>query len=562
MISKVRIQNFRSIEDQEICFENLTALVGHNSSGKSNILKAISTCLGKEWQSVNDFSTEDFPDYDTTKDVTIEIDFDPPLLYVAFRQADPVDVPRFRFLLTRYKKDTADHKAGELRLESRPLDSEGEPIMVLSEAPKKGKSHQYKPLTSIPRELKCQIPLIYVDTDRSLVQQMPSARYSLLRRMLEDVADEIERDEMVVEGKRQPRKDEFEKRLQWVIDVLRVPAFIDLEDTIRKEAVQNLGIRPDESDMFRLEFGLFSPMDFFRAMEIWIQERGQRFLASSLGQGAQNAIVLAIFQAYERFQKRDSVFLIEEPEMFLHPQQSRAFYDTLRSLSENNQVIYTTHSSHFTSVSNFNEIRRVAKDTSQRTTVVQSSLPDIEGKRERLRQQLTQDRSELFFADHVVLVEGQTERTAFPEWARRIGVDLNRRNISIIEVGGKRSLPLFLDVVSSLQLPVTVVFDTDSSDFGGNREKELDFNRTMTERAGEGIRVIEMEPDYEKVYRQQIGEERYLELCNRYPGQSKSVRAVQIARDESAPVPEICRQVFSLWIEGADTDKDGDPLDL
>jgi putative ATP-dependent endonuclease of the OLD family len=562
MISRVRIQNFRSIEDQEICFENLTALVGHNSSGKSNILKAISTCLGKEWPRINDFSTEDFLDYDTTKDVTIEIDFDPPLRYVAFKWADPVDVPRFRFLLTRYKKDTADHKAGELRLESRPLDSEGEPIMALAQAPKKGKSHQYKPLTSIPRELKRQVPLIYVDTDRSLSQQMPSARYSLLRRLLEDVADEIDHSEMAVGGELVSRKTEFEQRLQAVIDVLRVPGFVDLENAIRKEAIQNLGIRQEESEMFRLEFGLFSPMDFFRAMEIWIQERGRRFLASSLGLGAQNAIVLAIFQAYERFKKRGAVFLIEEPEMFLHPQQSRAFYDTLRNISENNQVIYTTHSSHFTSVPSFNEIRRVAKDISQRTTVVQSSLPDIDQIRHRLFQQLTQDRSELFFADHVVLVEGQTERTAFPEWARRMGVDVNRRNISIIEVGGKKSLTLFLDVVSSLQIPVTVVFDTDSSDFGGNREKELDFNRTLIERAGEGIRVIEMEPDYENAYRQQIGEESYLKLCNRYPGPSKSVRAVQIARDESATVPEICRQVFSLWIEVADTDKDGGALDL
>jgi predicted ATP-dependent endonuclease of OLD family len=433
--------------------------------------------------------------------------------------------------------------------------------MVLSEAPKKGKPHQFKPLTSIPGELKRQVPLIYVDTDRSLVQQIPSARYSLLRRLLEDVAEEIERDEMVVGGESQPRKAEFEKRLQAVIDVLRVPAFIDLEDTIRKEAVHNLGVLPDESDMFRLEFGLFSPMDFFKAMEIWIQERGRRFLASSLGQGAQNAIVLAIFQVYERFKKRDAIFLIEEPEMFLHPQQSRAFYDTLRGISENNQVIYTTHSSHFTSVPHFNEIRRVAKDASQRTTVVQSSLSDIDRKRDRLRQQLTQDRSELFFADHVILVEGQTEQMAFPEWARRMGVDLNRRNISIIEVGGKKSLPLFLDVVSSLRISVTVVFDTDSSDFRDNREKELDFNRTLTERSGDGIRVIEMEPDYEKSYRRQIGEESYLKLCNQYPGPSKSVRAVQIARDASTQIPEFCRQVFSLWNEASDIDEAGGSLD-
>ncbi len=549
MISKVRIENFRSIEDQVISFQNLTALVGHNNSGKSNILRAISTCLGKEWQSVSDFSLEDFIDYDTSRDIVIELEFDPPLEYRGFKYEDPVAVPVLRFALTRYKQTTKEHAKGDLRLESKPLDHERNPVRVLAEAPKAGKQRRYEPLTKIPKELKRQLPLIHIDTTRDLAQQMPAARYSLLRRMLEDIADEIDADTISIDGRSVNRREEFERRLSEVIDVLRVPSFTELEDAIRDAAIENLGIGPDDSDLFRLEFGLFSPMDFFKAMEIWIQENGLRYLAESLGQGAQNAIVLSIFQAYERFKKTGAVFLIEEPEMYLHPQRARAFYDTLRRISEDNQVIYTTHSAYFTSVPHFDEIRIVSKKQGHRTVVKRSELHDTQDLRDRLDQQIDPERSELFFADHVILVEGPTEKMAFPVWAERLGVDLNRLNISVIEVGGKKSLPLFADVVASLAIPLTVVFDTDSSDFGSQRDEEAEFNRKMVDRESAGVRVIPTDPSYEKAYRTQIGEELFLTLTNRYPGQSKPIRAVRIARDPDAPIPAFCRAVFEPWTD-------------
>lgn len=47
-ISKIRIQRFRSIEDQEIVFKPITIFVGDNDSGKSNILKAINLLVNEK----------------------------------------------------------------------------------------------------------------------------------------------------------------------------------------------------------------------------------------------------------------------------------------------------------------------------------------------------------------------------------------------------------------------------------------------------------------------------------------------------------------------------------
>ncbi len=44
MLKKVHIINFLSCQDTEIEFDNITALIGHNATGKSNILKAIEWC--------------------------------------------------------------------------------------------------------------------------------------------------------------------------------------------------------------------------------------------------------------------------------------------------------------------------------------------------------------------------------------------------------------------------------------------------------------------------------------------------------------------------------------
>ncbi|MEA3069114.1 MAG: putative ATP-dependent endonuclease of the family [Alphaproteobacteria bacterium] len=45
-ISKLRIQNFRSIENLEFDVPEVCALVGTNNAGKTNILEAIRRVLG------------------------------------------------------------------------------------------------------------------------------------------------------------------------------------------------------------------------------------------------------------------------------------------------------------------------------------------------------------------------------------------------------------------------------------------------------------------------------------------------------------------------------------
>ncbi|HAT9838153.1 AAA family ATPase [Legionella pneumophila] len=52
-ISNIKIKNFKSIEDLDISLPQISALVGSNNAGKSNILEAIRRVLGSAWVNAN-----------------------------------------------------------------------------------------------------------------------------------------------------------------------------------------------------------------------------------------------------------------------------------------------------------------------------------------------------------------------------------------------------------------------------------------------------------------------------------------------------------------------------
>jgi hypothetical protein len=49
-----------------------------------------------------------------------------------------------------------------------------------------GKRTDFEPLTTVPQDVRDQVPFIHIGTNRSLAAQLPGARYSLWGRMFED----------------------------------------------------------------------------------------------------------------------------------------------------------------------------------------------------------------------------------------------------------------------------------------------------------------------------------------------------------------------------------------
>jgi predicted ATP-dependent endonuclease of OLD family len=552
-LSAITIKNFRSIKDLTTDLPQVCALVGPNNSGKSNLLEAIHRVIGREWVTVNSFSEDDVFGRDPGNDILIKLSFDPPLSYTKFVHGEGVQIATLSFEYTRY---VVGSEKGHRRLEQKCYAPNGKPPMVLTKAPRKGEQRQYVPLVNIPSELRESVPLIFIGTSRAVKDQLPAARSSLLRTLLEDVnrdfndpAQEIEIEEHGTK-KQISRRDWFSHLMGRVLGLLRTKQFDSLEKSIKTNALRQLGFDPDvDADKLDFYFAPFDTLDFYKSLELRVREFGASISATELGDGFQNALVLSILQAFEERRKKGAILLIEEPEMFLHPQMQRALYKTLRKIGETNQVIFTTHSPHFVSVPEYYEVIMTRKGADG-TRAFRSTLKPAPKLHEKFVKELDPERNELFFASRLLLVEGDTEKLAIPEYAKRLKYDLDSRGATVVEVGGKRNLPAFLDLAESFAIPIGVVYDAESSDFGKDRkEDEKQFNEALDARAKTdgSVQVWRLKTNYEDHLRRALGETKYLQLCEKYPF-GKPTRARLIAQ-EDLPVPEPFQEVLA-WLAG------------
>ncbi|WP_083477206.1 ATP-dependent nuclease [Lacinutrix algicola] len=181
------------------------------------------------------------------------------------------------------------------------------------------------------------------------------------------------------------------------------------------------------------------------------------------------------------------VVLIEEPEAHMHPQMQQVFISQVLEVVKEAkkdtalqiQVIITTHSSHILSESGietekgFNRIRyfnRFPTDSGGYKITNQDfnnlKIKDYKRTFRFLRQYLTLHKSDLFFADKVILVEGTTERMLLPQMIQKSAKSLCNEYVSILEVGGAYAHS-FREILEFINVRTLIITDIDSSDENG-----------------------------------------------------------------------------------------------
>jgi putative ATP-dependent endonuclease of the OLD family len=316
-----------------------------------------------------------------------------------------------------------------------------------------------------------EFPLIYVDVLRSYDRHNPGSRWSVLRRLLNEVNTEFINDTKAVQVQmpdgskvKMTRREAFERAVTDAYGFLRTDTFVKLEELIAKNTLEQMGIEPKDGGV-SLHFESHDPAHVFRSLQLYVNEMGMETPAGEVGAGLQSAIVVGIFRTYEELKRGGAVFLLEEPEVFLHPQKARYFAGVLGRLAEQgNQVMVSTHSPIFVALDQPESVA-VVRRTSEKGTWVRRpgkvELAASERHALRLMTEFDAQRSELFFARGVMLVEGITEKIAMPLVFRALGHDINKLGISIVECGGKTKLALFVRVARALEIPYVVVADHD-----------------------------------------------------------------------------------------------------
>ncbi|MBK3745298.1 AAA family ATPase [Paraburkholderia aspalathi] len=179
-----------------------------------------------------------------------------------------------------------------------------------------------------------------------------------------------------------------------------------------------------------------------------------------------------------------NLLLIEEPEAHTHPQMQYVFADKIHGLVSdipNLQALVTTHSSHIVSKSDFEDIRYLSRSSATGPVSIKNFHTDLSKEYDKLgadgkalfkflKQYLTINSAELFFANKAIFIEGTTERILLPlfiemhdkenkEVAETGG--LSSQNISVLEVGANaRAFAPFLEFIGVRTLIITDIDTT------------------------------------------------------------------------------------------------------
>ncbi len=229
-----------------------------------------------------------------------------------------------------------------------------------------------------------------------------------------------------------------------------------------------------------------------------------------MGHGLQRSYLLALLQELADSDALDAPTLIlgcEEPELYQHPPQARHLADVFEELATgNNQILVTTHSPLFVSGDGFENTRLVQRQTANAGSSVRALTFDdlcarvrvalnedlnrpTDGLVAKIHQALQPGIAEMFFARVPVLVEG-LEDVSYITTELHLSdqwAEFRRLGCHLIPANCKDKLIQPLAIAVSLGLPVFVVFDADGDKTSsGERGRHERDNRALINLVGQG----------------------------------------------------------------------------
>lgn len=552
IIESIRVRNFRSILDETLVCDELTALVGPNGSGKSNFLKAIDLFYSHSPR----IDSEDFYNSDTTAEITIGITFkalsdDADKKLSTYVQGGKLTVERV--LRLDAGKLTAAFHGASLRNPAFQKIRDG---LDVKDRGKTAKT-EYEAVRQSPEF--CDLPgwsnlglveptLAKWESDHAdkCVRQRDDGRFFGFTEVGQGYLGRFTRF-LFIPAVRDASEDAAEGRgsiLTVLMDMvvrsvvankeafkrLRDVTQAQYEDIMRPENLPELQGLSGELSKTLQTFVPSASVDLrwlpleqvkieMPRADVKLVEDHYATAVRRTGHGLQRAFILtmlqhlamaqsanvnrpeastaadelesAVGQAEQETALPNLVLAIEEPELYQHPNRQRHLakiflqlaHGTTPGVAEKTQIIYATHSPLFVGLDRFNQIRLLSKtDNSEGkpriTRVIGASLDKvaeelwrIEGAKgekytsaglvPRLQAVMTPWVNEGFFADIVVLVEGEDDRAAILGMAHALAKDLEGSGVAVIPVSGKRSLDRPALIFRAFGIKVYMLWDSD-----------------------------------------------------------------------------------------------------
>jgi putative ATP-dependent endonuclease of OLD family len=451
-IDWIRIRNFRSCDDVLLKFESYAPLVGYNNAGKSNILKAVKWFLRPTGLNDKDFTNTEEKVLVTAKvsgisqelldsiDVNHRESISPFInaesLYIKMEQRSPGGAKGLRKLYVSVGGET-DEDEWEWRVNPNGLqeamhDIFPEPIFVQSMDNATDDVSKFKTTSTIGK----------------LLQQL-SSRIENEQHELVDALDTISRKLNFDGNERLESLNQF--------------------DQIASEKVQDFfpGIS------LKVHVPTPSLSKLFTDGTVKVQEQGRDIAdVDSLGHGAQRSIQMALIRLLAEVQTQSSegqttLLLIDEPELYLHPQAIELVRDALKSLSTTNyQVVFSTHSSLMVEQEDVPYTNMIRKNIGGNTLVTERIAEAIQ---EEIEGNLNQARilfeiynmNQILFADRVLIAEGATEQSVLPDLFKACGRSFSTYKTALVIADGCRGIHKMGKILRRIGIPFKALVDID-----------------------------------------------------------------------------------------------------
>jgi putative ATP-dependent endonuclease of OLD family len=272
----------------------------------------------------------------------------------------------------------------------------------------------------------------------------------------------------------------------------------------------NTLLKPWDSE-FKLRFQPPSAAEIIKTMlgwDLFDQFHGKAQGIDYYGSGFQRHFIYSLIQLGSRYAGKKAtkktkdftptltLVLFEEPEAFLHPPQQEILARSLMAVASTGhwQVVCATHSAHFVSKnaatipaivrlrrangaiekyqiddSRWAEIvdaNQAINEIAQRYPKMAKKLHDDDAKPEMEAVKhflwLNPDRSSVFFANHVLLVEGPTEVALINRLVGEGKINNPDCGLYILDCIGKFNIHRFMNLLSCLGVPHAVIHDDDA----------------------------------------------------------------------------------------------------
>ncbi|MDX4973861.1 ATP-dependent nuclease [Myroides odoratimimus] len=493
-ISRVQIKNFRNFLDVDVELDHKQVIIGENNIGKTNFLRAIQLILDKNYSDTDrELLPEDFHesiDSPMQNGVEIEIkieirgyehnrklvaQFDdavisdsPPTLQIAYKYFPNRDehgnILDYRFVIYKGTNESVMFRAEDRNFINIYV------IKALRDVERELKANKNSPLYKLVKQYE-----ISTDNLQEISDDLKLAADGILK--LDEIVhikEALTSQFAVLSGL---QKDTEITLRTFDIDTERLLYTLQVYMGLKERPISDLSLGlanilyislmllllKDKTIIPVLKGDVFTSLLEDDAdgllLELYEETKNGNYI---LKEDNEEKLMDSLYKFMDSKNFRNQSFTIlavEEPEAHLHPVLQRLIYRGVLHNS-NTSVIFTSHSTHITSVTPLNSIVHIRHiDISSKVFSTVNLSIDEREKRD-IERYIDAKRGELYFGKGIILVEGITEEYIIPSAARLLGNPLDDYGIVVCNIDSTNFQP-YIQLLNSLSIPWVLFTDGD-----------------------------------------------------------------------------------------------------